>query len=168
MIYDWIKNTPHFILLSFIAAELIVRFVYDSIYIPIKNKRSISSIPVTQSDEATFAKYYVTKLFRRNLRSNRRVDSPDVNIGNLAAFESEAVLQKKSNPSRVKNLLNSIYHWNDDFHFTTIVICTYTVAIIFLYYLACTLTFLYLSTTTSYISFVMETKFNIGRRIFLS
>jgi len=84
-------------------------------------------------------------------------------------FEHEAELQKKVNSSRVKQFLDSIYHWDDDFRFTSMATCTYTVAFVFLYYLACTLVFLYISRTTGHISFVryyIETTFNIGKKIF--
>jgi hypothetical protein len=83
-------------------------------------------------------------------------------------FEHEAELQKKANQSRVKKFFDSIYHWDDDFRFTTMTTCTYTVAIVFLYYLACTLVFLYISRTTGHISFIryyIETTLNIGMRI---
>jgi hypothetical protein len=44
-------------LLSYITAELWIRFIYDSIY----NKTNI-----VENDESEFAKYYVIKLFRQN------------------------------------------------------------------------------------------------------
>jgi hypothetical protein len=171
IIYGLVKNTPHFILLSYISAELCVRFGYDSIYVPCKKKQSIWSAPVAQPDESAFAKYYVTKLFRRNVRFYQRTYAADVNIDELDDFEYEAELQKKANQSRVKTFFDWIYHWDDDFRFTTMATCTYTVAMIFLYYLACTLVFLYISRTTGHISVVryyIETTFNIGRRYFLN
>jgi hypothetical protein len=48
------------------------------------------------------------------------------------------------------------------------IISTYAVAVVVLYYLACTLVFLYIPRTTGHISFVryyIETTFNIGKRI---
>jgi len=89
----------------------------------------------------------VTKLFRRNLR---RGYSKDVNID----YQHESELPK----SRNKQFL----HWDNDFPFTTIATCTYTVAIVFLYYLACTLVFLYIPSVRYYI----DTTFNIGKRRF--
>ncbi len=100
---------------------------------------------MVQSDESAFAKYYVAKLFRRNVCSNRRIYS-----------------EYEANQSCIKKIFNSIYQWDDDFRFTTLAICTYTVAIIFLYYLACTLVFLYISSVRYYI----DTTFNIGNRGF--
>ncbi len=170
-IYGLIKNIPHFILLSYISAELCVRFGYDSIYVPCKKKQSIWSSPVAQPDESAFAKYYVTKLFRRNIRSYQRAYAADVNIDELDDFEHEAELQRKANQSRVKKFFDWIYHWDDDFRFTTIATCTYTVAIIFLYYLACTFVFLYASKTTDHMSFIayyIEMIFNISKRTLLS
>jgi hypothetical protein len=134
-------------------------------YVPIKKKRSIWSAPMAQLDESSFAKYYVTKLFRRNVRANQRIYSTKVDVNNMDDFEYEAELQKKANQSRVKKFFDSIYHWDDDFRFTSMTTCTYTVAIVFLYYLACTLVFLYISRTKGHISFIryyIETTFNIG------
>ncbi|CAF1098078.1 unnamed protein product [Rotaria sordida] len=41
IIYGLIKNIPHFFFLSYIGAELCVRFVYDSIYVPVKKKKKL-------------------------------------------------------------------------------------------------------------------------------
>jgi hypothetical protein len=161
-----IKNTPHFILLSYITAELCVRFAYDSLYVPIKKKQSIWSPPETQPDDSAFAKYYVRKLFRRNLRVSQPAYSTNVNIDSTQNYDNEAELQRNAKPSRVKQFFDSIYHWDDGFRFTTIATCTYIVAIIVLYYLACTLVFLYILRTPEYISFIkyyFETTLNIGK-----
>ncbi len=162
------KNTPHFILLSYIAAELCIRFAYDSIYVPIKKKKSIWSAPMVQQDESAFARYYVTKLFRRNVRLNQMIYSPKVDENKMDDFQAELELQKKASQSRVRKFFDGIYHWDDDFRFTSMTTCTYTVAVIFLYYLACTLVFLYISRTKGHISFIryyIETTFNIGMMI---
>ncbi|CAF5069528.1 unnamed protein product, partial [Rotaria magnacalcarata] len=57
IIYGLIKNIPHFFFLSYIGAELCVRFLYDSIYVPIKKKESIWSAPIAQLEELEFSKY---------------------------------------------------------------------------------------------------------------
>ncbi len=83
-------------------------------------------------------------------------------------FEYKAELQKKTNQSRVKKFFDSIYHWDDDFRFTTMTTYTYTVVIVFLYYLACTLVFLCLSRPTDHLSLIqyfIGTTFNTGKRI---
>ncbi len=124
---------------------------------------------MAQPDESAFAKYYVQKLFRRNRRATQQAYSTDVNIDTMQDHEHEAELQRNAKPSRVKQFFDSIYHWDNDFRFTTMATCTYTVAMIFLYYLACTLVFLYISRTTGHISFIrhyIETTLNIGKRNF--
>ena len=48
--------------------------------------------------------------------------------------------------------------------------CTYTVAVVFLYYLACTFVFLYVTRTEghmSYLKFFIESTFNIGEKNFV-
>jgi hypothetical protein len=110
----------------------------------------------------------VTKLFRRNVRSNRVIDSTKADVNKMDDVEHKAELQKKTNQSCVKKFFDSINHWDDDFGYTTMITCTYTVAIIVLYYLACTLIFLYISRTKGHISFIryyIETTFNIGMTI---
>ena len=139
-----VKNIPYLILLSYICAELCVRFVYDSIYIPIKKKQSLWSMPVAESDESAFAKYYVTRLFRTTPRT-----------------EVER--------SRIKKFFNSIYRRDDDFRFPTIIICTYTTVIVFTYYLVCTWVLPILSESIehpSLIRYLNETTFNIGKRAY--
>ncbi|CAF4063529.1 unnamed protein product, partial [Adineta steineri] len=171
IVYGLIKNIPHFFLLSYLTAELCIRCIYDSIYIPFKKKTSIWISPIVQSDESEFAKYYVTKLFRRNTQSIPITSCQNLNTNpdNLDDHVHEADLQNKMNQSRVKKFFDSIYQSDDDFRFTTIATCTYTVAIVFLYYLACTFVFLYLSRTTghiSYLKFYIETTFDIDLGVF--
>ncbi len=164
-----IKDIPHFFFLSYIGAELCVRFAYDSIRVPIKKGKTIWSAPVVQLDESEFAKYYVTKLFRRNRRSRQPISRPDKNSeDDLVDHEHEAELQENANQSRLRKFFRSIYHWNDDFRFTTIATCTYMVAFVFLYYLACTFIFLYISRTTGHVSFLkfyLESTYNIGEKL---
>lgn len=59
----------------------------------------------------------------------------------------------------------SYYHKSEYSHFPTIIICAFTVASIFVYYLSCTLIFVYIARTTSHASFItytIERIFNIG------
>ncbi|CAF3690473.1 unnamed protein product [Rotaria sordida] len=164
IVYGLIKTTPHFIFLSYIGAELCVRFAYDSVYVPLKKKQSIWTASVVQQDEFEFSKYYVTKLFRRNLEEKQQryqkiMSSNDLN-NQLHGIPSK----KKVYPSRVKKFFNWIYPWHEDFRFTTIATCTYTVALVFLYYLACTFVFLYVSRTTGHTAFIryyIESTLNI-------
>ncbi|CAF1148324.1 unnamed protein product, partial [Didymodactylos carnosus] len=155
IIYGIIKNTPHFICLSYIASELTVRFLYDSCYKQVKSKKSIWASPVMEYDEYQFSRYYVMKLFRRNPKYYPNDQTNSVpGTTDITNDDEEWRWYEKQEKSRVKLFLDKIYPWDDDFRFTTIALCTYTVAIIFLYYLACTLVFLYLSRTFGHTAFL--------------
>ena len=171
VIYDLMENIPHYLLLSFICAELSVRFAYDSIYVSIKKKRSLWSTANIEPDEFVFAKSYVTKLFRSNLRSNGLINPSDINRDRLNDFQSESGLQRKMNLSRLKRFFTLISFENDYFRLTTVGACTYTVAMLFLYYFSCTLVFHYIiiaTDSTSSIRSYLETIFNIGKTIFFT
>ena len=161
------KNTPHFIFLSYIGAELCVRFGYDAVYVPLKKKQSIWLSPVCQLDESRFSKYYVTKLFRRNVASKRtRVVRATSDADQLDDYEYEVEVEKKPPLSFVRQFFKHIYTWNEDFRFTTLTTCTYAVAVVSLYYLACTLVFLWISRTTGHFAFLryyIESTLNIGK-----
>ncbi len=147
-----------------------MRFVYDSIYVPKKKNQSIWLAPIVQSDESEFAKYYVIKLFRRGRYRSQTIPRQNTNPEDLVDYEREMELQEKANQSRFKKIIHYFYHSDDDFRFTTMAMCTYTVAAVFLYYLACTFVFLYITRTTGHIAFVkfyFETTFNIGKKFYL-
>jgi hypothetical protein len=167
IIYGLIKNIPHFFFLSYIGAELCVRFAYDSVYIPLKKNESIWSTPIVPLDESNFAKYYVIKLFRRNrFQYDRNTRRRKFNPDNLHDHEHEAEQLRKENKSRFQKFINYFYESDDDFRFTTMVMSTYTVAVVFLYYLACTFVFLYITRTTGHVAFLklyFESTFNVGK-----
>ena len=130
-----------------------MRLVYDSIYVQIKKKKNICSTPDEQIDEAELSKYYVTKLLRRNHRSKQSTAQQNTDADS-SSEEYEAEQEERANRSKIRKFTNYIYHWNNDFRFTTMVLCTYTVAFVFLYYLTCTFIFLNISRTTGHISFL--------------
>jgi hypothetical protein len=105
-------------------------------------------------------------LFRRNvplIRTRKSVAKNDSQ--NLIDHEHEAHQQHEVQESRVRRFFRSIYDSDDQFRFTTMATCTYTVAIVFLYYLACTFIFFYTSRTVGHISFLkhyIESTLNIG------
>ncbi|CAF4481627.1 unnamed protein product, partial [Rotaria magnacalcarata] len=109
IIYGLIKNIPHFFFLSYIGAELCVRFLYDSIYVPIKKKESIWSAPIAQLEELEFSKYYVTKLFRRNGPLARKIHTKNVNVDNLIDYEHESSGQNQFSESRIKKFFDTFY-----------------------------------------------------------
>ncbi|KAI0986633.1 hypothetical protein GJ496_007339 [Pomphorhynchus laevis] len=49
--------------------------------------------------------------------------------------------------TKLRKLLSSVYVWRHDFRYSTIAVCTFVTAFVFLYYLACTLAFYHLSRT---------------------
>lgn len=116
--------------MSYVVAELTVRCFYDSVYLALKNGRNLNEVPARSHEEADFAMYYVSELFRQ------RGDTTD----------------EKKNRTAIKRFIHYLYPWSDQFRFSTIATCTYTVAIVFLYYLAITFGFLYLSRMTGYMS----------------
>ncbi len=130
-----------------------MRLIYDSIYVQIKKKKSIWSTPHEQLAEAELSKYYVTKLLRRNHRSTQSTAQQNTDTDS-SSDEHESDQEEKANQSKNRKFTDYIYHWNNDFRFTTMVLCTYTVAFVFLYYLTCTFIFLNISRTTGHISFL--------------
>ncbi|CAF4415024.1 unnamed protein product [Rotaria sp. Silwood2] len=68
--------------------------------------------------------------------------------------EHKSKQQNVNKQSSIKKFLEFFYNWDDDFRYTTIATCTYTVAFVFLYYLACTSVFLYMSRTKGHITFI--------------
>jgi hypothetical protein len=131
----------------------------------LKNHRDLFSAPVEHFDESEFAKYYITRLFRRNHHSSQtrsKINEQDSNTDN----HKNDVEVKTNTYQYIKKWCLSIYHWDDDCRSTTMATCTYTVAIIFLYYLTCTFVFLYVSRALDPISFLrsyLEVIFDIGK-----
>lgn len=137
-------------MLSYIGAELCVRFAYDSIYIRRKNRRSIKSVLNESMDGSEAANHHVIQLFRQTSRLSRQNSQKNTNIND----ENEGEENNKTDQSLFRKLINYFYIWDDGFHFTTMVICANTVAFVFLYYLACTFVFFYITRTTGHITFM--------------
>jgi hypothetical protein len=133
---------------------------------PLKKGKSIWTARVEQSDESEFAYFYVKRLFRRNYESKKLYYRQNGNSDPVLNMNDEEFTSlTKPQQSRARKFLNSIYHWDDEFRFTTMATCTYTVAIVFLYYLACTFVFLYVSRTTGHVlllRYFIESLLHIG------
>ncbi len=159
-----------------------MRFAYDSIYVSLRKHRSTWSVLNEQVNDFEFVKSYVGKLFRQKHRPSQIFIQQNTNINKEDEQQNKANqswLKKRINSIyiwlkkriisiyiRLKKRITSIYVWDDDFRFTTMVVCTYTVAIVFLYYLACTFVFLYISRTTGHIAFLksyIESSGNVGK-----
>ncbi|CAF3942429.1 unnamed protein product, partial [Rotaria sp. Silwood1] len=114
-------NAPHFFFLAYIAAELCVRFVYDSIYIPVKEKQSIWSVSISLLTELEQAKYHVTKLLRRRyFSSSLIITQQNTMTNNQNDKEHKSKQQNVNKQSSIKEFLESFYNWDDDFRYTTI------------------------------------------------
>jgi hypothetical protein len=105
-----------------------------------------------QIDGTKSAEEYVTKRFRSQPPSAPVVNQENGNISRPIEDENEE--EDESNQSWYKKLFSIICEPDKDFRFTIMVVSTYTVAFLFLYYLACTFLFLYLSRTTGHLAYV--------------
>jgi hypothetical protein len=129
-----------------------MRLFYDSIYIARKRERNIWKIPCRTIDE------YSYKV------EDQRIKIPD----NETESENS---QQRGFVNRILKYVSSLYIWDDTFRYTTMVVCTYTVAYLILFHLTGTTILLYNSQTNSYIRYIKETfqvTLHIGmfRRIF--
>ena len=126
-----------------------MRLLYDSTYIAHKRGKSIRNIPRRKIDEYSFKVNKEKKCFERT-------DKPDHRSSNS---------KSKGYWIRIKKHVDSIYRWDNKFRFTTIVICTYTVAFIFLFHLTGTVILLYQTPTNVYIRYardIFQFLLNIG------
>jgi len=143
-----------------------MRLFYDSIYIAHKKGRSIWEITYRKID-----KYSVLK--NSENRSNERVTSGGNNIVRSDNLDQEgcwfSIRKFFTDQFREFRIyVTKIYTWEDNFRYTTIVICTYTTAFIFLLYLTCNLIFLYTTEKKNYITSlkrILERILNIGMLI---
>ncbi|CAF1675866.1 unnamed protein product [Rotaria magnacalcarata] len=157
IIFGLLKNIPYFVLLSYIGAELTVRFAYDSIYVPYKKKRSIWLSSETRCEEFKFSRYYVKELFRRNNRRFSTVTTANKEIihpTNRSDHKNEVKLLRQGEQSWMRKFLDRIYYLDNSFRFTTMAICTYSATWVALYYLACTCIFWHISLTTEHVSYL--------------
>ncbi len=115
-------------------------------------------------DDLECAGTNVRNLSQSNLNRSKSQGAGQQNTNVVTDAGDE--LENKANQSCPRKFFNSIYTWDEDFHFTTMVICTYTVAIVFVYYLTCTFVFLYTTRTTGHMAFLksyIESSANIGK-----
>jgi hypothetical protein len=135
-----------------------MRLFYDSIHIARKRGKKIWKIPCRTIDEYSYERSYEAD------RTKQCIIIPDKQT------ESENS-QQKGFINSIRKFLTSLYIWDDTFRYTTMVVCTYTVAYLFLFHLTGTTILLYNSQTNSYIRYIKEifqVTLHIGmfRRIF--
>ncbi|CAF3145525.1 unnamed protein product [Rotaria sp. Silwood2] len=95
IIYGLFKNGPQFILLSYIGAEIAVRFFYDSIFCKIKTKRGTEAA-LTPGTE-----------FNMHFSRSSSTDPP---TNDNSPLISSSCMWK---------FINQIYPWDNNFRFTT-------------------------------------------------
>ncbi|CAF1004035.1 unnamed protein product, partial [Didymodactylos carnosus] len=150
IIYGVFKNIPHYLFLSYIGAELSVRFIYESICrCRTRNADKPVMLGSKYVDEYTFSTEYAKKLFKRQpdektrqaqLEFQRRLPSPpaavaavteaveaaeadEAVVSKLAAFASTVTATIVDESIRYYvDLKNYIYRWDEDFHFTAMIL----------------------------------------------
>jgi hypothetical protein len=155
-IYGSFRNAVHYGFIGYVCAELIMRLLYDSVYISSKKGKCFWKIPHRNIEQYSYKADYVNKKFIR--KSEKKTTN--------ANSDQQGCLH------RIRGLFTSIYTWDETFRYTTIVVCTYTVACLFLFHLTGTIILLYNTSTNDYIRYIKEVYkviLNIGmfRRISL-
>ena len=159
IVYGFIRNIPHYFFLSFIGAELFTRVLYDPLIAPrcrTQQNRLPPAAEDAEDDEAKFAMKYAYKVYKHAIKQQKRRLSMNSAQENVVKRYIRKILAKIYTPA--KNYCP----------YTNIVVCTYSVAAVFLYYLACSFTFFYVARTTSHlipIRTFIEQLFNLGKLI---
>ncbi|CAF3884623.1 unnamed protein product [Adineta steineri] len=125
-IYGVLKNMPQFYLLSYISAEITIRFIYDPIYLNHMKKTGVKEPPMTPGIEF-------------DIHKSKDVSPKFPNRDNSSSTYC----------SHIRKFVSKIYQWNSDFQFTTIAMCAYTLAFVLLFYLTCVFTFQSIMGTSS-------------------
>jgi hypothetical protein len=125
--------------------------------------QNIQPVLNTQTSTFDFATPTIPALLRSDRQITRTISQQNANTNNPINTENEE--QDKPKRSWFKKLLDSIYIWDNNFRFSVMIVSTYTIAAVFLFYLACTFVFLYLSRITTLIAFIkfyIQLSTNIG------
>jgi hypothetical protein len=141
-----------------------MRLGYDSIYIILKKGKNIGDILPRKIEQYSFPKEYMKKCCSENA-TTAKVKIPKNDHLNRQGYWFRI---RKYIIDHVREYANKIYEWEDDFRYTTIAICTYTVAFIFLFYLTGTVILLYTTETKGYLLYtksMFEHILNIGMLI---
>jgi hypothetical protein len=142
-----------------------MRLFYDSMYIAVRKRgKKIWEIPHRTIDEYSYKADRPKKCFLRNpkktIATEANNNAENTNSDNKGCWNS------------IRKYVTSIYECDDKFRYTTMVICTYTLAYLFLFHLTGTIIVLYQTQTNSYIQYIkdiFEVMLHIGMfiRIFL-
>lgn len=152
-IYWIVKNMLHYFLIGYVCSELIVRVFYDSIYIARKRNEYIWKVPLRKIDQYSFKTNEDNTEFIRN--PNERITSGGYNITRSGNQGCCSTIWKDL-INRLRKWITEIYTWENDFRFTTVVICTYTIAYVFLGHLTFNLVFFYTTDRRIYMTYLIE------------
>jgi hypothetical protein len=142
-----------------------MRLLYDSIYIAVRKRgKNLLDIPHRTIDEYSYKADHKNKCFLRNPKKNIATEVND----NAENTNSD----KKGFWNSIRKYVTLIYECDNKFRYTTMVICTYTLAYLFLFHLTGTVIVLYQTQTNSYIQYmkdIFKVMLHIGMfiRIFL-
>ncbi|CAF1289019.1 unnamed protein product [Rotaria magnacalcarata] len=144
IIYGLLKSAPQFMLISYIGAELSVRFFYDAIF---------CSKKTNEKPEEVF-----TRGTEFDMHSKSSESSDPVQESN----ESSTICLS------ICGVLDKINRWDKNFRFTTMAACAYTIAFVLLLYLTCIFAFQPIMETSSmsFLIFSLEHTLNIGKFTF--
>ncbi|CAF4527853.1 unnamed protein product, partial [Rotaria socialis] len=139
IIYGLLKSAPQFILLSYIGAELAVRFFYDGIFC----SKKINEKP-------------------------EEVITPGIGFGmhSKSSESSDSVQENNASSticSSICGILDKLNRWDKTFGFTTMSTCAYTIAFVLVFYLTCIFAFQPIMETSSmsFLIFCLEHTLNI-------
>ena len=175
-IHSLIRDFIRYLLIGYICAELLMRLLYDSIYIARQKGKSIFKIlhrPIEQYSKVNTQQNQTPQMsattsgtsLETSADSSGTSGDPRVNSSSPSK-KTHGIFRRRWND--VKDFLNSIYKWDKDFRYTTIVICTYTVATVFLFHLTGTMILLYRTPTNNCVRYAKQTfefLLNIGMSI---
>lgn len=142
-IHSLTRNILRYFLIGYICGELLTRLLYDWVHIG-RKRGNFYTILYRPIDRYSFKANIENNCFIRSKKKRKRSNNSWLNI---------------------PKYLDRIYQCDATFRFTTIVICTYTVALIFLFHLTGTIILLYQYQTKNPIRYAkqfFEYLLNIG------
>lgn len=138
LVYNSIKNFVHYSFVGYVSGELTIRLLYDSIYINCKRGKKISHIPYRAIEQYSYKADRKKKCFIRDLKQN----TENINSDNSGCWK------------QIRRYCNMIYRYDPNFRYTTIAVCIYTLAYLFLFHLTGAIVLLYSERQNGYIQYI--------------
>jgi hypothetical protein len=114
-----------------------MRLFYDSMYVAWKREKTIWEIPCRTIDEYS---YEVNRKKQCFIITKKKIETKNS--------------KQKGFINSIRKFLTLLYTWDDTFRYTTVAVCTYTVAYLFLFHLTGTVILLYNTQKNSYIQYI--------------